>query len=325
MSLRKPLQPTMALSPGTPQQNKKKKNDSAIDDDEPLSTSNTDHDHPQQQHQQQTPPFLTLEETTTAADTTSMLQHSELMVSDDRAAAARKRALQSTHNANHQPPLSTTTGEEEQQHQQQQLNQNHQMGDDEGDEKKDKSRKMLSAANLRKTRSLCSGAGGGISFKTMLSYAMFALIFVVLWDGLLTPPEKRWIQPSHTQIYIEWVEHHPIQGLFAITIVIAAAVVVLIPIGTPLTLGCGFIYTGAYGWKLGLALATLISMGGSALGAVICFLLGRYLLREQVRHWARNKYPLFDAIDVGTWCVCVCLLFSFVLFLGFLLNFFVLV
>ncbi|NJK53074.1 MAG: hypothetical protein HC936_10140 [Leptolyngbyaceae cyanobacterium SU_3_3] len=72
----------------------------------------------------------------------------------------------------------------------------------------------------------------------------------------------------------------------------------MIPIGTPITLGCGYIYKGLYGWKLGVLIATIVSMGGSALGAVTCFLLGRYLMRDQVRLWIK-KYPLFDAIDIG--------------------------
>ncbi|KAL3904946.1 MAG: hypothetical protein SGARI_004686 [Bacillariaceae sp.] len=39
-------------------------------------------------------------------------------------------------------------------------------------------------------------------------------------------------------------------------------------------------------------------MAGSTLGAVTCFLLGRYLMRDTVKRWVRN-YPLFDAIDVA--------------------------
>ena len=76
------------------------------------------------------------------------------------------------------------------------------------------------------------------------------------------------------------------------------SVVCMIPIGTPLTLGCGYIYKGAYGWQLGVLIATAVSMIGSALGAVICFLLGRYLMRDTVKKWIR-KYPIFDAIDIA--------------------------
>jgi len=95
-----------------------------------------------------------------------------------------------------------------------------------------------------------------------------------------------------------WVQAHPMSSIVAILLVIASAVVFMIPLGTPLTVGCGYIYKGAYGWKLGLTIATTVAMGGSALGAVICFLLGRYLMRDQVRKWIKN-YPPFGVIDVG--------------------------
>ena len=218
---------------------------------------------------QQAPPFLTLEETTTA-DTTNLMQHADLIVQEDR---TRKRSSQ-------QSALMANNGSEHSY---------------EVDDEEDKHRKSASATTLKKR-----GSSSRCSLKTVLSYAMFTVIFLIIWDAIFTPPEKRWIQPSHTDGFLKWVQQHPIQGLFAIIVVIAGAVVVLVPIGTPLTLGCGYIYKGAYGWKLGLTLATLVSMGGSALGAVICFLLGRYLFRDQVRQWARNKYPLFDAIDTGT-------------------------
>ena len=121
---------------------------------------------------------------------------------------------------------------------------------------------------------------------------------MIIWESFFVEPDKRMIQPDFADKFLLWVEKNPGWGLGAISIVIAAAVVTLVPIGTPLTLGCGYIYRGVYGWKLGLFVATVVSMLGSCLGAVICFLLGRYLMRETVQQWVR-KYPLFDAINVG--------------------------
>ena len=120
----------------------------------------------------------------------------------------------------------------------------------------------------------------------------------IIWESFFVEPESRWIQPDFSDRFLTWVQSNPGWGLGAILIVIAAAVVSMVPIGTPLTLGCGFIYRGVYGWKLGLFVSTLVSMAGSTLGAIICFLLGRYLMRETVKRWVRH-YPLFDAIDVG--------------------------
>lgn len=132
---------------------------------------------------------------------------------------------------------------------------------------------------------------------------MFAIIAFVIWDAVFTSPEHRLIQPDFSQKFLVWVQSNPLQGLLAFLFVIAFAVVFMIPIGTPLTLGCGYIYKGAYGWKLGLTVATIVSMAGSALGAVVCFLLGRYLMRDQVRQWIK-KYPLFVAIDIGKCRAC---------------------
>lgn len=121
---------------------------------------------------------------------------------------------------------------------------------------------------------------------------------VVVYESFFVDPEDRLIQPDFADKFLLWVEIHPGLGIGAIMVVIAIAVVTLIPIGTPLTLGCGYIYRGVYGWKMGIFVSTAVSMLGSCLGAVICFLLGRYLMRETVQQWVR-KYPLFDAINVG--------------------------
>lgn len=142
------------------------------------------------------------------------------------------------------------------------------------------------------TRKTCSG-------KRIVTLCMVSVVVLLLWDALLVPPESRLIPPDFADSFLLWVQEHPLRGLVAFLFAIAVCVIFMIPIGTPLTLGCGYIYKGAYGWRWGLAVATAVSMGGSALGAVSCFLLGRYLMREQVRQWIK-KYPLFDAIDVGT-------------------------
>ena len=124
------------------------------------------------------------------------------------------------------------------------------------------------------------------------------IIILILWELIFVEPDQRLIQPDFSDKFLIWVESNPGWGIGAILIVIAIAVVSLVPIGTPLTIGCGYIYRGVYGWKLGLFVSTVISMAGSTLGAVTCFLLGRYLMRDTVKRWVRN-YPLFDAIDIA--------------------------
>jgi uncharacterized membrane protein YdjX (TVP38/TMEM64 family) len=114
----------------------------------------------------------------------------------------------------------------------------------------------------------------------------------------MTPPEEQWLKRTNVETFLTWVQLHPYWGLGAFLIAIASCVIFMIPVGTPLTLGAGYIYKGVYGWTIGIVVGTAVSVLGSALGAVSCFLLGRYLMRERVRKWIR-KYPLFDAIDVG--------------------------
>jgi hypothetical protein len=137
-----------------------------------------------------------------------------------------------------------------------------------------------------------------VSLKKVISFTMFFILFLIVWDALFTKPENRWLQPDFSDALMQWVQVHPMQGWIVLVLTLAIAVIFMIPIGTPITLGCGYIYKSLYGWKLGVFIATIVSMGGSALGAVTCFLLGRYLMRDQVRLWIK-KYPLFDAIDIG--------------------------
>lgn len=135
--------------------------------------------------------------------------------------------------------------------------------------------------------------------KKVVSCSMISLFVLLVWDCLFSAPENSILKPHFSQKFLMWVQANPAAGLIWILLFMSVAVIFMIPIGTPLTLGCGYIYKGAYGWKLGVLIATFVSMLGSALGAICCFLMGRYLMRDTVRKWIRN-YPLFDAIDTAT-------------------------
>ena len=163
------------------------------------------------------------------------------------------------------------------------------------EEKPPKSAVAKQKASLIKSRMIPSKIDG----KKLVMGFLGLFLLTIVYESFFVDPEHRLVQPDFADKFLMWVELNPVWGLGAISLVIAAAVVTLVPIGTPLTLGCGYIYRGVYGWKLGLFVATAVSMAGSCLGAVICFLLGRYLMRETVQQWVR-KYPLFDAINVGT-------------------------
>lgn len=73
------------------------------------------------------------------------------------------------------------------------------------------------------------------------------------------------------------------------------ATVLFVP-GTILTLGAGFVFSMAFGLCGGVALGSLSVFMGASLGAILSFLLGRYLLREQIERLSK-KYVIFQAID----------------------------
>lgn len=151
-----------------------------------------------------------------------------------------------------------------------------------------------SAADSPSTNKRSSSIDG----KKIVGFILLSLFALLLFDAFFRKPEDRLLKPDSANEFLQWVEKNPYWGIGAFLVVIAVCVVFMIPVGTPLTLGCGYIYKHLYGWGLGVVVATAVSMAGSALGAVTCFLLGRYMMRDFARQWVR-KYPLFDAIDVA--------------------------
>jgi uncharacterized membrane protein YdjX (TVP38/TMEM64 family) len=74
------------------------------------------------------------------------------------------------------------------------------------------------------------------------------------------------------------------------------ATVCFVP-GSLLTLGSGFVFGSAVGVGYGVLLASVAVLVGATLGSVAAFLLGRYLLRDCVRHRLVKKYPVVEAVD----------------------------
>lgn len=114
-----------------------------------------------------------------------------------------------------------------------------------------------------------------------------------------TPPNRRIPGVEHAvQNFLLWAKDNPGTGAAAFVFIYGACVVFLLP-GTPLVLGVGCAYKLAYGWAGGVAVAAFASIAGSLLGSVMCFFLGRYIVRDRVRRWGKRKYPLFDGIDAA--------------------------
>ena len=71
--------------------------------------------------------------------------------------------------------------------------------------------------------------------------------------------------------------------------------VLFIP-GAILTLGAGFVFANAYGLALGVLLGTFSVFVGASTGAILSFLISRYVCRE----WAKrlfHSFAIFEAID----------------------------
>jgi uncharacterized membrane protein YdjX (TVP38/TMEM64 family) len=125
--------------------------------------------------------------------------------------------------------------------------------------------------------------------------------------------------------FLDWIEENPIPGFFLFVIgekwrrqadsdtipcilltlflfflhdaVYLVATVLFIP-GSILTLGAGFVFSSAFGLGAGVALGTISVFIGASIGAILSFLLGRYLLREQVGKLSK-KYAIFEALDLA--------------------------
>jgi uncharacterized membrane protein YdjX (TVP38/TMEM64 family) len=75
------------------------------------------------------------------------------------------------------------------------------------------------------------------------------------------------------------------------------ATLLFIP-GSILTLGSGFAFSVSFGFGIGMAVGTLSVLCGACIGAILAFLLGRYLLLEQVTR-LRSKYAILEALNVA--------------------------
>lgn len=107
------------------------------------------------------------------------------------------------------------------------------------------------------------------------------------------------------EYFFTWMEQHPNKGMAAYLIIYPFHMILFLP-GTPLVMGAGYIFKIRFGWLWGVSLCSVITLFGSLIGSIQCFLLGRYCMRGTVRRWSK-KYPLFDPIDAGE-CFVFCML-----------------
>eukprot|EP00804_Cyclotella_cryptica_P024917 CCRYP_011819-RA/>CCRYP_011819-RA protein AED:0.13 eAED:0.13 QI:197/1/1/1/0.5/0.33/3/75/243 len=136
------------------------------------------------------------------------------------------------------------------------------------------------------------------SKKLLIAIPFLSLLLFVIIDS----------QTSHHvqtafQSLLAWISAHLVAGIFALITVYILATVAFLP-GSILTLGSGFVYGKAFGLGSGVALASGVVFVGACCGAIISFLLGRYLLREWVGESLKDYTRALIGILPGTVLYC---------------------
>eukprot|EP00904_Undaria_pinnatifida_P013388 jgi/Undpi1/917/HiC_scaffold_10.g04381.m1 len=95
--------------------------------------------------------------------------------------------------------------------------------------------------------------------------------------------------------FLQWVEDNPGQGAIAFAAVYIFTTVCFIP-GSLLTLGAGLVFGRALGTAWGVLVGSVAVLVGATIGAILAFLLGRFVLREQAQGLF-NKFKVLKAVD----------------------------
>lgn len=126
--------------------------------------------------------------------------------------------------------------------------------------------------------------------RILIGLCLAAVIMFVIVDSTTTMYCK-----SAINSLLQWVEANPAAGILAFTLFVFVATVAFIP-GALLTLGAGYVFERAWGLATGLLVGTLTVCVGASAGAIVSFLIGRYLLRGFVDRLA-HRYSIFEALD----------------------------
>jgi uncharacterized membrane protein YdjX (TVP38/TMEM64 family) len=133
--------------------------------------------------------------------------------------------------------------------------------------------------------------GGSRIKKLLISASIVSIILFAIIDS----QTNRHIQTAF-ESFLDWISTHLIAGMFAFIAVYALATVTCVP-GSILTIGSGFIYGNALGLARGVAVASFVVFIGASCGAMLSFLVGRYLMRELVSERFVARYPIIKALD----------------------------
>lgn len=134
---------------------------------------------------------------------------------------------------------------------------------------------------------------GGRIKKVLIAICILSVIIYAIVDS----QTNQYIKTGFEN-FLDWTSTHLVGGAFALVAVYAIATVAFVP-GAVLTIGSGFVYGNALGLGWGVAVASAVVFVGASTGAIISFLLGRYLMREWVGERFVERYPVIKALDEG--------------------------
>ena len=97
-------------------------------------------------------------------------------------------------------------------------------------------------------------------------------------------------------LFVQWVAINPASGAIVLALVYIIAVVMFVP-ASILTLGAGASFSAALGFSTGVIVASVSVFVGASIGAILAFLLGRYVLHDFVQKTFIKKFALMQAID----------------------------
>lgn len=126
--------------------------------------------------------------------------------------------------------------------------------------------------------------------KLMVGILLFALVLYVIVDTLTHNHIT-----AMTKDLLSWVQDHPVEGILLYTVAFFLAVVLFIP-GTIFTLGAGFVFSHTFGFAYGVLVGTLVAFIAAGTGAVVSFLLGRYLFRDCL-YPSLQKHSMLQVLD----------------------------
>ena len=129
-----------------------------------------------------------------------------------------------------------------------------------------------------KRRRVCCCSAPTVALVLLLGFIILAIV-----DSFTTKYSE-----DLTNSTLDWIEANPAAGVFVYAVLYAVATVLFVP-GSLLTLGAGYAFTAAVGGaEAGTALGSASVLLGASTGAVLSFLLGRFVFRSTVEKWVQR-------------------------------------